>query len=105
MHEKVDRKGVASGYPGLDTSGLIPTSQLGTGAAGPTVFLNGNREWVAAGGGGTPATTVVTETTYGQASAVGISTNYAREDHTHGTPTAVTAGLSQAQVLARGLGC
>lgn len=44
------------------------------------------------GGGGTPATTVVTETSFGQASAVGTSTDYARADHTHGTPAApVTA--------------
>ena len=38
------------------------------------------------GGGGTPASTVVTETTFGAASAVGTSTDYARADHTHGTP-------------------
>lgn len=44
------------------------------------------------GGGGTPASTVVTETSFGQASAVGVSTDYARADHTHGTPAApVTA--------------
>lgn len=39
-------------------------------------------------GGGTPASTVVTETSFGQASAVGTSTLYARADHTHGTPPA-----------------
>jgi hypothetical protein len=33
-----------------------------------------------------PATTVVTETSYGQTQAVGVATTYAREDHTHGTP-------------------
>jgi hypothetical protein len=38
------------------------------------------------GGAGTPATTVVSETTFGQSPAVGTSLNYAREDHTHGTP-------------------
>lgn len=38
------------------------------------------------GGGGTPASTVVSSTTFGQASAVGTSTDYARGDHTHGTP-------------------
>ena len=43
------------------------------------------------GGGGTPATTVVTETSYGQASAVGTSTDYARADHTHGTPPSPTS--------------
>lgn len=37
-----------------------------------------------------PASTVVTETSYGQASAVGTSTQYARGDHTHGTPTSLT---------------
>lgn len=34
----------------------------------------------------TPATTVVTETSYGQTQVVGIATTYAREDHSHGTP-------------------
>ena len=32
------------------------------------------------------ATTVTDETSFGISSAVGTSTNYAREDHTHGTP-------------------
>lgn len=47
----------------------------------------------------TAASTVVAETSYGQASAVGISAAYARADHTHGTPattkdtTAVTGLL------------
>lgn len=35
----------------------------------------------------TPGTTVVSETSYGQSPAVGISNGYAREDHTHGTPS------------------
>lgn len=39
------------------------------------------------GGGGTPASTVVSSTTFGQASAVGTSTDYARADHVHGTPS------------------
>lgn len=39
------------------------------------------------GGGGTPASTVVTELSFGQSSAVGTSTDFARADHTHGTPT------------------
>jgi hypothetical protein len=37
-------------------------------------------------GSGTPATTVVSETSAGQSPVVGVSTNYAREDHSHGTP-------------------
>lgn len=36
-------------------------------------------------GGGVPASTVVTETTFGLTSTVGLSTEYARADHTHGT--------------------
>jgi len=38
------------------------------------------------GSGGTPATTVVSETTFGQSPVVGTSTDYARGDHSHGTP-------------------
>jgi hypothetical protein len=49
---------------------------------------------VPAGGGSGPAlgTTVVTETAFGQASAVGTSANAAREDHSHGTPAAPSGG-------------
>lgn len=40
----------------------------------------------------TPATTITNETTWGITPAVGTLTSYAREDHTHGTPTSpVTA--------------
>jgi hypothetical protein len=39
------------------------------------------------GGGGTPASSVVSETTFGQSPVVGTSTDYARGDHSHGTPT------------------
>lgn len=44
-----------------------------------------------------PATSVTDETTYGISSAIGVGTNYAREDHTHGstaTPTKTTVGLA-----------
>jgi len=40
----------------------------------------------AGGGGGTPASSVVSETSFGQSPAVGTSTDYARGDHSHGTP-------------------
>ncbi len=33
------------------------------------------------------ASTVVNEQSFGQSPVVGMSVNYAREDHTHGTPT------------------
>jgi hypothetical protein len=39
------------------------------------------------GGGGTPASSVVSETTFGLSPVVGTSTDYARGDHTHGSPT------------------
>lgn len=38
------------------------------------------------GGGGTPASSVVSETSFGQSPVVGTSTDYARGDHSHGTP-------------------
>lgn len=39
------------------------------------------------GGGGTPSTTVVSSTTPGLSPVVGTSTDYARGDHSHGTPS------------------
>jgi len=39
------------------------------------------------GGGGTPASSVVSETSFGLSPAVGTSTDYARGDHSHGSPT------------------
>lgn len=44
------------------------------------------------GGGGVPSDTVVDETAYGQVSTPGISTDYSRGDHTHGTPDLPTKG-------------
>lgn len=38
------------------------------------------------GGGGTPSTTVTSGTTPGLQPVVGVSTSYARGDHSHGTP-------------------
>jgi hypothetical protein len=42
------------------------------------------------GGSGTPASTVTSETTWGITPAVGTSEDYARADHTHGTPAEPT---------------
>jgi hypothetical protein len=39
------------------------------------------------GAGGTPADTVVSETSYGQSPSAGVATTFSRGDHTHGTPT------------------
>ena len=38
------------------------------------------------GGAGTPASSVVSEQSFGQSPVVGVSTDYARGDHSHGTP-------------------
>jgi hypothetical protein len=50
-------------------------------------------QWVDAmgGAGAVPAGTVVAETVFAQATAVGTSTLYARQDHTHGSPNHVAA--------------
>lgn len=50
------------------------------------------------GGAGTPSGSVVTETAFGQASAVGASTDYSRGDHTHGTPAAPAGGTPATSV-------
>lgn len=53
----------------------------------------------ASSGSGTPATTVTDESTWGIASAVGSSTNYARQDHTHGmSDTAQVLGVTTKDV-------
>jgi len=47
---------------------------------------------VAGGGGsGTPGSSVVTETSYSQLPVVGTSTDYARADHSHGTPATISS--------------
>jgi hypothetical protein len=50
--------------------------------------LDGGTVWYGfpTGGGGDPATTVESETSFGLAAAVGTDTAYARQDHTHGSP-------------------
>jgi len=47
------------------------------------------------GSSGTPADTVVTETSYGQSSSAGISDLFSRGDHTHGTPAVNSASIFQ----------
>jgi hypothetical protein len=56
---------------------------------GGTTWYGG---WVGAGSGETAATTVTDETTFGITPAVGTDTEYARQDHTHGTPDEPTSG-------------
>lgn len=74
-------------YATKATTNTIPVSQLGTGTPTGAKYLRDDGQWwVPPGGGGTPASTVVSETSFGQSSAVGTSTDYARADHTHGSP-------------------
>lgn len=48
----------------------------------------------------TPADAVVTETAFGQASAVGVNaTEFAREDHTHGTPASPSVPVAGGTVV------
>jgi len=47
---------------------------------------DGAGEWIPVPGGGSPATTVESETTWGITPAVGSDAEYARQDHTHGSP-------------------
>lgn len=51
------------------------------------VYYSSGTSWVQVDNFGS---TVVTETSYGQASAIGTSYEYARADHTHGTPPLTT---------------
>jgi hypothetical protein len=80
LYIAVTQRGVAGGVATLDGAGQVPLSQLGNAPSG---------------GGGTPAGTVTTETTYGQASNPGAASTFSRGDHTHGTqalPTPAAIG-------------
>jgi len=65
-------------------SGVTLTTTTTGGTATTTI--------ASSGGGGTPATTVVSETSYGQATVVGVGTSFARNDHSHGSPSLGTSG-------------
>jgi hypothetical protein len=66
-------------------SNVTLTTSTSAGVATTTIAASG-------GGGGTPATTVVSATSYGQSPVVGTGTNYARVDHSHGSPSLGTSG-------------
>jgi hypothetical protein len=55
--ELISHKGVASGYASLNTSALVPTTQLGTGTASSATYLRGDNTWATVPGGATNATT------------------------------------------------
>lgn len=67
-------------------SGVTLTTSTTAGVATTTIAASGG------GGGGTPATTVVSATSYGQSPVVGTGTDYARVDHSHGSPALGTSG-------------
>ena len=67
-------------------SGVTLTTSTSAGVATTTIAASGG------GGGGTPATTVVSATSYGQSPVVGTGTDYARGDHSHGSPALGTSG-------------
>jgi hypothetical protein len=66
-------------------SGVTLTTTTTGGVATTTIAASGG------GGGGTPATTVVSATSYGQSPVVGVGTDYARVDHSHGSPALGTS--------------
>lgn len=46
-YQKESEKSAASGYASLNASTLVPTAELGTGAASSTTFLRGDSTWAA----------------------------------------------------------
>jgi hypothetical protein len=73
------QQGLAGSVVALDSSGLIPTSDLGTGVASSAVFLRGDRTWSAATGGTGTVTSVGAGTGVtigGTSAAPTVSVNY-----------------------------
>jgi len=81
----------------LSITSLVPAQP-----GGMQLYAPYNHTHADSGDGGTavdPASTVVAETSYGQATAVGVGTTYARADHSHGTPPAPTpAGIGASPI-------
>ncbi len=88
-------------YIVCDLETQFPTTNIGEGDVAyakdsDKFFKRTATAWVemaGGGGAGTPASTVTSETTFGIAPAVGVDTDYAREDHTHGSPTIADADV------------
>ena len=94
--EDQGNKGVAGGYPSLDGSALVPTSQLGTGTANSTTFLRGDGTWAAGGGGGAPTNaqylTLTSDATLTQERTLSLSAPLSGSDG--GAGSAYTLSLS-----------
>ena len=54
--EVTSSKGIANGYASLNSSGLVPTTELGAGNASSSNYLRGDGTWVAPTGSGGSAT-------------------------------------------------
>ena len=78
-------------YRDASSSRVAATLKAGTNVTITDTEVSGVLEVTIAasggGGGGTPSTTVVSGTTPGLSPVVGVSTDFARGDHSHGTPT------------------
>lgn len=66
----------------------------GLDADGDVIDAFGNKITGGGGGSGTPSSSVVSETAFGQSSTAGAATAYSRGDHTHGTPSLGTSGAT-----------
>lgn len=75
-------------FAGVNAAVWTPVLPVGTVAG--TVAAGDDSRIVSAIQPVDAATTVVSETSYGQSPDVGITFTYAREDHTHGTPSLTT---------------
>ncbi|MER6249398.1 beta strand repeat-containing protein [Streptomyces griseorubiginosus] len=84
---------LSGSYPNPTVAKVAGVAVTGTPAAGqvPTATSATAASWQTPTAAPSPAAAVTAETTYGQASAVGTGTTYARADHTHGTPALPTA--------------
>lgn len=74
----------------------VVDSTLATQAQSTQVVQAGYIAQTVSSSGGNAASTVTDETSYGISKAVGSSTAYAREDHTHGSPSLGTTSLKAA---------
>lgn len=88
MRVPVQRDSTASGVVGAKVAVIKP----GTNVTFSEAVVGDKLEVTIAasgggGGGGTPASSVVSETSFGLSPVVGTSTDYARGDHSHGSPT------------------
>jgi hypothetical protein len=78
-------------YRDAPTGAVVAKLKPGTNVTFTEATVSGILEVTVAasggGGGGTPSTTVVSGTTPGLSPVVGVSTDFARGDHSHGTPS------------------